>query len=71
MNENGFTWINIELCLYIANYTLFYKTLTLYTFVKVSGVMRKHQIFFGIDFHVDIGMKNLICLFLSFSLFSS
>ena len=45
MNGNVFLWINIHLCLYITEYTLFNKTLNIYAFVKISGLIRKHEIF--------------------------
>ena len=59
MNGTVFLLINIHFCLYITEYTLFDKTLNIYAFVKISGLIRKHQIFFSIGFHVDIDMKNI------------
>ena len=66
MNENSFSWINIQMCLHIANYTLFYKSSNIFTFGKVSGV-EIYTGFLGIDFHVDIDMKTLYFFSLPFS----
>ena len=59
MSEKVFLWIHIHSCLYITDYTLFYKTLNIYASVKISGLVRKHQIFFSLDFHMDIDMKTV------------
>ena len=59
MSEKVFLWIHIHSCLYITEYTLFYKTLNINAFVKISGLVRKHQIFFILDFHVDIDMETV------------
>ena len=59
MSEKVFLWIHIHSCLYITEYTLFYKTLNIYVFVKISGLVRKHQVFFSLDFHVDIDMDTV------------
>ena len=67
MNEKFFLWIHIHFCLYITEYALFCETHNIYAFVKISGLIRKHQIFFSIDFHVDIDMKTIDANFLPFS----
>ena len=59
MNENVFLWIHIHSCLYITESTLFYKTIDIYALVKISGLVRNHQIFFSIDFHMDTDMKTV------------
>ena len=69
MNENVFLWIHIQFCLYITEYISFYKALSIYAFVKISGLIRTHQIFFSIDFHVDIDMKTIDAYFYNFLIF--
>ena len=69
MNENVFSWIHIHSCLYITESTLFYQTLNVYAFVKISGLVRNHQIFFSIDFHVDIDMKTVDAYLYHFLIF--
>ena len=69
MNENVFLWIHIHLCLYVTEYILFYKTLNIYAFIKISGSIRKHQISVSIDYHVDIDMKTLDACFYNFLIF--
>ena len=59
MSEKVFFWIYIHSCLYITEYTLFCKTLNIYAFVKISGLVRNHQNFFSLDFHVDIDMETV------------
>ena len=59
MSEKVFLWIHIHSCLYITEYTLFYKTLNIYAFAKIAGLVRKHQISFSLDFHVDIDMETV------------
>ena len=59
MSEKVFLWIHIHSCLYLTEYTLFYKTLNIYAFVKISGLVRKQHIFFSLDFDVDIDMKTV------------
>ena len=63
MYENVFLWIHIHFCLFITEYTCFYKTLNINAFVQISGLTRKHQIIFSIDFHVDIDMKTIDAYF--------
>ena len=65
----SFLWIHIHSCLYSTEYTLFYKTLNIYAFVKISGLRRKHHIFFSIDFHVDIGIKTVDAYLYHFLIF--
>ena len=60
MSEKVYLLIHIHSCLYITEYTLFYKTLSnIYAFVKISGLVRKHQIFLSLDFHMDIDMDTV------------
>ena len=58
MSEKVF-FMDSHTFLHITEYTLFYKTLNIYAFVKISGLVRKHQIFFTLDFHVDIDMETV------------
>ena len=69
MNENVFSWIHIHFCLYITEYTLFIKALSIYAFVEISGLIRKHQIYFRIDFHEDIDIKTIDAYFYNFLIF--
>ena len=48
---------------------MFYKSLSIYAFVKILGIIRKHQIFFSIDFHVDIDIKTIDAYFYHFLIF--
>ena len=64
-----FLWIHIHFCLYITEYISFYKVLSIYAFVKISGLIRKHQIFSSMDFHVDIDMKTIAVYFYNFLIF--
>ena len=57
MSEKVFLRTHIHSYLYITEYTLFYKTLNIYASVKISGLVRKHWIFFSLDFHVDNDIK--------------
>ena len=59
MNENVFLWIYIHCCLYVTEFTLFYKAFSIYAFFKISGLIRKHQIFFNKDFHEDIDIMTI------------
>ena len=63
MNENVFLWIHIHFCLYILEYSLFYKALSIYACVKISGLIRKHHIFFSIDFDEAIDIKFIDAFF--------
>ena len=63
MNENVFLWIHKHFCLYISEYTLFYKALSIYAFVEISGLIEKHHISFSIDFHKDIDIKTIDAYF--------
>ena len=69
MNENVFLWIHIQFSLYITEYISFYKALSIYAFVKISGLIRKHHIIFSIDFYVDIDMKTIDAYFYNFLIF--
>ena len=69
MNENVCLWIHIHFCLYITEYISFYEALSIYAFVKISGLIRKHQFFFSIYFHVDIDMKTIDAYFYNFLIF--
>ena len=69
MDENVFLWIHIHFCLYTKENALFYKTFDIYAFVKISGLIRKQQIFFSIDFHLDIDMKTIDAYFYDFLIF--
>ena len=55
--------------MYLTENTLFYKTLTLYMIIKVSGLIRKYENF-SVLISMDIDMKTLIYLFLPFSYIS-
>ena len=58
INENDFSWIKIHFFLYINEYTLFYDTLSIYTFVKVSGLIRKNHMFVQYEYiHMGIEIK--------------
>ena len=59
MSEKVFLWIHIHSCLYITEYTLFYKTLNIYAFVKISGLVKKKSDFFSLDFYVDIDVETV------------
>ena len=71
MSENVFLWMHIHFCLYISEYSLFYKALSISAFVKISGLIRIYQIFFSIDFHDNIDIKLYMPIFTIFSYFYS
>ena len=56
MSFHGYTYIFASI-LHNKHYSI--KTLNIYAVVKISRVERKHQMFFSIDFHVDIDMKTV------------